>query len=134
HLPPEADCLPPGGPNGVLRNPRRRDGGMSEPSRERDAMDAAGGRFLDGFRERHAPGTVGEAIAALHRLKVLVVGEAIVDEYSHCLPLGKTPKDAAISARHVALQRHAGGALAFRYPLAGVRRRGAPPHAPCPPR
>jgi bifunctional ADP-heptose synthase (sugar kinase/adenylyltransferase) len=77
-------------------------------------------RFVDGVRARHAACSVREALAAIRPLRALVVGEAIVDEYSYCTPVGKAPKDPMISARHVRLERHAGGALACANHLAGV--------------
>jgi bifunctional ADP-heptose synthase (sugar kinase/adenylyltransferase) len=76
-------------------------------------------RFLEGFRARHASGVVPAALAALRPLKVLVIGEAIIDEYSFCVPLGKAPKEPVISTRHVRLERHAGGALACANHVAG---------------
>jgi len=76
-------------------------------------------RFLEGFRARHASGVVRAALAALRPLKVLVIGEAIIDEYSYCVPLGKASKDPIISTRHVRLERHAGGALACANHVAG---------------
>jgi bifunctional ADP-heptose synthase (sugar kinase/adenylyltransferase) len=75
--------------------------------------------FLDGFRARHAPGVVRDALAAVRPLKVLVIGEAIIDEYSYCVPLGKVPKAPVISTKHVRLERHAGGSLACANHVAG---------------
>ena len=69
-------------------------------------------RFVEGFRTRHATSEMLEGLSAIRRLKVLVIGEAIVDEYSYCTPIGKAPKDPIISAKHIRLERHAGGALA----------------------
>ena len=76
-------------------------------------------RFLDGFKARHSIEEVLAALPALRPLKVLVVGEAIVDEYSYCTPMGKAPKDPIISTKHVRLERHAGGALACANHVAG---------------
>ena len=88
--------------------------------------DAAGGgreraarHFLEGLRRRHGSGAVRDALAKFRPLKVLVVGEAIIDEYDYCVPLGKAPKDPMISARHVKLERQAGGVLACANHLAG---------------
>jgi bifunctional ADP-heptose synthase (sugar kinase/adenylyltransferase) len=81
--------------------------------------DPGARRFLEGFRARHASGVVRDALAALRPLKVLVIGEAIIDEYSYCVPLGKAPKEPVISTRHVRLERHAGGALACANHVAG---------------
>ena len=71
------------------------------------------------LRARHASPVVRDALAALRRLKVLVIGEAIIDEYSYCVPLGKAPKDSVISTKHVRLERQAGGALACANHVAG---------------
>jgi rfaE bifunctional protein kinase chain/domain len=76
-------------------------------------------RFLESFKARHSTGAVLEALASLRGLKVLVVGEAIIDEYSYCTPTGKAPKDPIISTRHVRLERQAGGALACANHVAG---------------
>jgi bifunctional ADP-heptose synthase (sugar kinase/adenylyltransferase) len=95
---------------------------VNERPHERGPGDPETRRFLEGFRARHASGVVREALAALRPLKVLVIGEAIIDEYRYCLPLGKAPKDPIISTRHVRLERHAGGALACANHVAGFCR------------
>jgi bifunctional ADP-heptose synthase (sugar kinase/adenylyltransferase) len=76
-------------------------------------------RFVEGFRTRHATGAVLEGLSAIRPLKILVIGEAIVDEYSYCTPIGKAPKDPIISAKHIRLERHAGGVLACANHVAG---------------
>ncbi|MGH7359319.1 MAG: hypothetical protein ACREJR_10950, partial [Candidatus Rokuibacteriota bacterium] len=76
-------------------------------------------RFLDGFRARHTAEAVLGGLAALRTLRVLVVGEAIIDEYSYCLPVGKSPKEPIITTRHLRSERHAGGALACANHVAG---------------
>ena len=76
--------------------------------------------FLDAFRERHGLGEVLAGLEALRHLRVLVVGEAIVDEYSYCTPLGKPPKEAILSVKHVRREEHAGGALACANHVSGL--------------
>jgi len=76
-------------------------------------------RFVDGFKARYATSEVLEGLSAVRPLKVLVIGEAIVDEYSYCTPIGKAPKDPIISAKHIRLERHAGGVLACANHVAG---------------
>ena len=98
--------------------PRARRPGLGVSGAGR-AVDPGARRFLEGFRARHPAGVVRAALAALRPLKVLVIGEAIIDEYSYCVPLGKAPKDPIISTRHVRLERHAGGALACANHVAG---------------
>jgi bifunctional ADP-heptose synthase (sugar kinase/adenylyltransferase) len=55
---------------------------------------------------------VTAAQRALRGLRVLVVGEAIVDEYRYVRPLGAAPKDAMLSVLHLRDEAYAGGALA----------------------
>jgi rfaE bifunctional protein nucleotidyltransferase chain/domain len=64
------------------------------------------------FRQRYSSELVIERLRALRRLKVLVVGEAIIDEYDYCIPLAKSPKDTFIVAKHSQMESFAGGALA----------------------
>jgi len=46
-------------------------------------------RFVESFKTRHATHEVLEALSRMRPLKILVIGEAIVDEYSYCTPIGK---------------------------------------------
>jgi rfaE bifunctional protein nucleotidyltransferase chain/domain len=69
-------------------------------------------RFLEGFRTRHPVDDVLAGLASLRALRALVIGEAIIDEYAYCLPLGKSPKEAIVTTKQVRCERQAGGALA----------------------
>lgn len=53
------------------------------------------------------------------KLRVLVVGDIIIDDYVFCLVQGLTTKDAAMSTRYDYHERYAGGALAVARHLAG---------------
>lgn len=76
-------------------------------------------RFLDEFKGRHSAGDVIARLTALQDLKVLVLGEAIIDEYDYCVPIGKSPKEAIVATRHVRRESFAGGSLACANHLAG---------------
>ena len=86
------------------------------------AVPDAARRFVDAFRTRHRVDDVLAGLAALRDLRVLVIGEAIVDEYRYCVPLGKSPKEAIVTTREVRQERHAGGALACANHVAGFCR------------
>ncbi|MFI3175928.1 MAG: PfkB family carbohydrate kinase, partial [Eubacteriales bacterium] len=52
-------------------------------------------------------------VDGFNKLKVLVVGDIIIDEYVFCKAQGLTNKDAAISTRYENEERYLGGALAI---------------------
>ena len=79
-------------------------------------------RFLDEFKLRHSADEVLAGLARLRDLRVLVLGEAIVDDYHYCVPVGKSPKEAIVSTRHVRREAFAGGALACANHVAGFCR------------
>lgn len=75
--------------------------------------------YLRDFRKRHAPPEVIDALQNLTDLRVLVIGEAIVDEYCYCVPLGKAPKETIIATRFASEEKFAGGVLAVANHVAG---------------
>ena len=90
-----------------------------DPNQLAAALSEDARRFLDAFRRRHAADEVLAGLAALRDLRALVIGETIIDEYRYCLPLGKSPKEAIVTARQVRSERHAGGVLACANHVAG---------------
>ena len=76
-------------------------------------------RWLADFKTRHTLDGILGGLEALTALRVLVVGEAILDEYHYCAPLGKSPKEAIVSVRHLREETFAGGALACANHVAG---------------
>lgn len=75
-------------------------------------------RYLVDFSARHDPQAVLAHIGAARSLKVLVVGEAIIDEYQYCHAIGKSSKAPTVVARSESLERFAGGILAVANHLA----------------
>lgn len=65
-----------------------------------------------------APPTVKAAFESARELRVLVVGETIVDEYLYCETLGKSGKEPILAARYLSEERFAGGALAVANQIA----------------
>lgn len=68
------------------------------------------GAFLARLRNRWSVREVVEAFATVWALRVLVVGETILDEYIFCEVLGKTSRDPVLAARKTRIERYAGGA------------------------
>ena len=75
--------------------------------------------FLRQFRDRHSSESVVSALKELRGLKVLVIGDTIIDEYHYVQSMGKSPKELLIATRFVREERFAGGALACANHLAG---------------
>ncbi len=75
--------------------------------------------FLRGFRSRYSAKDVIGTLKDLRGLKVLVVGDTIIDEYHFCRPYGMPQKSPVIAAQFLQSEAHAGGILAVANHLAG---------------
>src|SRR5256885_1795429 len=69
--------------------------------------------FLEQFRAKHAPEEIVGYLQAIRKLKVLVVGETIIDEYQFCSVMGKSGKEPVLAALHLRSEQYAGGVLAI---------------------
>lgn len=74
--------------------------------------------FAQDFASRHPFSEIRELIESLHQIKVLVVGDIIIDEYVFCGIQGLTSKDRAMSARYQKEELYLGGSLAIARHLA----------------
>ncbi|MBU4449586.1 MAG: adenylyltransferase/cytidyltransferase family protein [Proteobacteria bacterium] len=68
--------------------------------------------YLDLFRNRHPRDDVLAVIDRMATLKVLVIGDVIVDEYVYCEAIGKFSKDPVLAVKYLSEDRFAGGVLA----------------------
>jgi rfaE bifunctional protein nucleotidyltransferase chain/domain len=78
--------------------------------------------YLHAMRRRYSSDEIVARLKGLSDLRVLVVGEAILDQYCYCIPLGKTPKDTIVATKYSSEERFAGGAVATANHLAGLCR------------
>jgi cytidyltransferase-like protein len=78
------------------------------------------GQFLASFSARNRSDEVISWIEKARHLKVLVLGEAIIDEYNYCETLGKAGKEPVLVARHMNSERFAGGILAVANHAAAI--------------
>lgn len=69
-------------------------------------------RYLKHFAKNHSADSIITRLRALKDLKVLVIGDTIVDEYHYCQPLGKSPKETIVSTRYLKEEAFPGGILA----------------------
>lgn len=75
--------------------------------------------YLDAFAARHAVRDILDYVQGAANLKVLVVGETIIDEYVYCNTMGRSSKAPVVAAHYQSEERHAGGAAAVANHLAG---------------
>ena len=75
--------------------------------------------FLQEFQLKHSTNDVLEAIASLKDMRVLVIGETIIDEYAYVRALGKTAKDSIIAQHYLNEEAFAGGVIACANHAAG---------------
>lgn len=74
--------------------------------------------WLKAFRKKHTVEEILGHVRATASLKVLIVGEAIIDEYVFCDGLGKSSKDPILAFQYRSTESQAGGSLAVANHLA----------------
>ena len=75
--------------------------------------------FLREFRQIYSSDDVISAVDRLQGLKVLVIGDAIIDEYHYCQSMGKSAKELLISTKYLYDEAFAGGILAVANHMSG---------------
>lgn len=74
--------------------------------------------YLAAFSVRHPTDDVLRYLKDAKDLKILLVGETIIDEYEYCETMGKSGKEPILAARHLRTERFAGGSVAVANHLA----------------
>jgi len=69
-------------------------------------------QYLNIFRTRYRLESVLELIDKMSSLKVLVIGDTIIDDYHYCHTIGSSSKDPALAVRYDSHDLSAGGVLA----------------------
>ena len=62
--------------------------------------------------ERYSSDDIVHYLENARSLKVLVVGETIIDEYQYCESIGKSAKEPVLATRYLSTEKFAGGVLA----------------------
>jgi rfaE bifunctional protein nucleotidyltransferase chain/domain len=75
--------------------------------------------YLHSFRQNHGHEEIISKLQNLKNLNVLVVGDAIVDEYHYVDPLGQSSKGANLAVKFGSKEQFAGGSLAVANHIAG---------------
>lgn len=76
--------------------------------------------FLKNFAKKYSFDDIAEKINNLKKLKVLLIGDGIIDEYHYCETMGKSPKSQLIVNRYLNHEIFAGGAFAISNHIAGL--------------
>jgi len=74
--------------------------------------------FIKTFKEKYSEEDIIKDIEELRKLKILVIGDVIIDEYHYCNPLGKSTKFPTLSSIYLKEDNYAGGSLAVANHLA----------------
>jgi len=74
--------------------------------------------YLQVLKKSYSCAEVTEHVKSLSRLKVLVVGDAIIDQYHYIRTLGQVGKGTALSVKYEGEEQFAGGAIAVANHLA----------------
>lgn len=82
-------------------------------------LDPAVQQFLNNHRAKNVLPKVLAAVESIANLKVLFVGDAIIDEYQYSRTMGKAAKEAIIAGRSVGSEIFAGGVIAAANHAAG---------------
>lgn len=76
--------------------------------------------FLKKFVSTYSFDCILQKINELKRLKVLIIGDGIIDEYHYCETMGKSPKSQLIVNKFIKKDIFAGGAFAIANHIAGL--------------
>ncbi len=69
--------------------------------------------YLADFSKRYSTDEVLQYLENARSLKVLVVGETIIDDYLYCEQIGKSAKEPVLAVRYLSAEKFAGGILAI---------------------
>ncbi|MCM0754525.1 PfkB family carbohydrate kinase [Desulfovibrio aminophilus] len=68
--------------------------------------------YLGLFRRRYSEADVQGVLDAMRKLKVLVIGDTILDDYHYCSVIGSSSKEPVLALKHGSSDLFAGGVLA----------------------
>lgn len=81
-------------------------------NRSLPTLSAEAKEFIGNFKRKFSFTDIKESVEAFRNLKVLVIGDAIIDDYIYCKVQGIMSKDMGYSTRFKRSEQYLGGALA----------------------
>ncbi len=76
--------------------------------------------YLKGFSTKFCFNDIVEGLNKLKDLKVLLIGDGIIDEYHYCAAMSKSAKSHLVVSRYLTHETFAGGAFAIANHIAGL--------------
>ncbi|MDO8662339.1 MAG: PfkB family carbohydrate kinase [Candidatus Omnitrophota bacterium] len=76
--------------------------------------------FLKDFSRKYSFKEISRKINSLNKLKILLVGDGIIDEYHYCEAMGRSAKAPLVVNKYITHEIFAGGAFAIANHLAGL--------------
>lgn len=76
--------------------------------------------FLNHFSKKYSFNEITERINNLKKLKVLLIGDGVIDEYHYCDAMGKSAKAPLVVNKYITHEVFAGGAFAIANHIAGL--------------
>jgi rfaE bifunctional protein kinase chain/domain/rfaE bifunctional protein nucleotidyltransferase chain/domain len=76
--------------------------------------------WLSKLGDRHGIDEILDCLRRIWNVRVVVIGEAIIDEYCFCEGLGKSSKDPILAFKHGSNEIYAGGSLSVANHVAGI--------------
>ncbi|MCX5695182.1 MAG: PfkB family carbohydrate kinase [Candidatus Omnitrophica bacterium] len=76
--------------------------------------------FLKRFSKKYNFKEISEKINSLKKLKILLIGDGIIDEYHYCEAMGRSAKAPLVVNKYITHEVFAGGAFAIANHLAGL--------------
>jgi rfaE bifunctional protein kinase chain/domain/rfaE bifunctional protein nucleotidyltransferase chain/domain len=76
-------------------------------------------KYISGLKEKYFKKDIKGHLDRLEDMKVLLVGEAIIDEYVFCNSIGKSGKDPVLVNQKISTEKYAGGILAVANHVSG---------------
>ncbi|MCK5656088.1 MAG: adenylyltransferase/cytidyltransferase family protein, partial [Candidatus Aureabacteria bacterium] len=77
-------------------------------------------KYLKAIAKKYSIDFITEKLCLLKDLKVLVIGDAIIDQYHYCTPMGKSSKEHLVANRYDSEETFAGGTLATANNIANL--------------
>lgn len=77
-----------------------------------DSYPEATNLYLKGLSKNYSIDTLREYFEKVRSLRIGVIGDAIIDQYHYCSPLGKSAKENIVANKYISDEDFAGGVLA----------------------